>query len=97
MAVRAMDLVHPGRVLAREIKARKMSANALALKIRVPANRITAIINGERAISPETALRLGRYFGTGASLWARMQASYDLAKTEAEVGEKIAKEVECAV
>src|SRR5829696_8129647 len=58
--------VHPGRALADELKARDLSAHALALKLRVPANRITEIIQGKRGISAETALRLGRYFGTGA-------------------------------
>jgi addiction module HigA family antidote len=92
--MRMMDSVHPGRLLANELEARGMSANALALKIRVPANRITEIINGKRGVTPETALRLGRYFGTGAGLWVRMQASYDLWKAERELGEKIKREVE---
>lgn len=92
--MRTMDSVHPGRLLANELEARGMSANALALKIRVPANRITEIINGKRGITPETALRLGRYFGTGAGLWVRMQASHDLWKAERELGEKIKREVE---
>ncbi len=92
--MRMMDSVHPGRLLANELEARGMSANALALKIRVPANRITEIINGKRGVTPETALRLGRYFGTGAGLWVRMQASYDLWKAERELGAKIKREVE---
>ena len=88
--------VHPGRALADEMEARNMTANALAIKLRVPASRIGEILKGRRAISPETALRLGRYFGTGAGLWVRMQANYDLAKAEQELGAKIAKEVEIA-
>lgn len=88
------ESVHPGRVLARELKAREMSANALAIKIRVSPNRITRIISGERNISPETALRLGRYLGTGARIWIDMQAGYDLWKAEQELGEKIKREVE---
>lgn len=88
--------VHPGRALADEMEARNMTANALAIKLRVPASRIGEIIKGRRAISPETALHLGRYLGTGAGLWVRMQANYDLAKAEQELGEKIAKEVEIA-
>lgn len=88
--------VHPGRALADEMEVRNMTANALAIKLRVPASRIGEIIKGRRAISPETALRLGRYLGTGAGLWVRMQANYDLAKAEQELGEKIAKEVEIA-
>ena len=88
------ESVHPGRILARELKAREMSANALAIKIRVSPNRITRIISGERNISPETALRLGRYFGTGARIWVDMQAGYDLWKAEQELGAKINREVE---
>ena len=88
--------VHPGRALADEMAARNMTANALAIKLRVPASRIGEIIKGRRAISPETALRLGRYFGNGAGLWIRMQANYDLAKAEQELGARIAKEVEIA-
>ena len=86
--------VHPGQILAREMMERRMSGNALALRLRVPANRISAIIAGERGISAETALRLGRYFGTGAKLWMQLQADYDLAKAEAEIGDKIRDEVE---
>ena len=56
---------HPGSVLRAELQAREMSASGLALAIRVPANRVTAILRGERAVSADTALRLGRYFGTG--------------------------------
>ena len=92
--MRMMDSVHPGRLLADELEARGMSANALALKIRVPANRLTEIMKGKRGVSPETALRLGRYFGTGPGLWVRMQASYDLWKVEKELGKKIKREVE---
>ena len=56
--------VHPGRTLSGELRARGLTANALALKLRVPANRLSGIIGGQRAISPEMALRLGRYFMT---------------------------------
>lgn len=88
--------VHPGRILAREMKARGLTANALALKLRVPANRISGIVSGKRAITPETALRLGRYFGTGAELWVRLQADYDLATVARELGETIDREIEAA-
>jgi addiction module HigA family antidote len=57
-----MIRVHPGKILADEMRARALSANALALKLRVPANRITEIVNGKRSISLETAIRLGHYF-----------------------------------
>lgn len=88
--------VHPGRTLASELAPRGMTAHALALKLRVPANRVSEIIAGKRAISPETALRLGRYFGTGAPFWINLQSQYDLALAEREVGDRIAAEVERA-
>jgi addiction module HigA family antidote len=88
--------VHPGRTLASELGARGLSANALALRLRVPANRLTEIIREERSISAETALRLGRYFGTGAAFWVNLQAHYDLAKAERDFGARIAREVEGA-
>ncbi|SRR5258708_5539291 len=88
--------VPPGETLAEEIEARGLTAHALALKLRVPANRITGIVSGKRAITAETAIRLGRYFGTGAAFWINLQAAYDLAKAERDVGERIAREVEAA-
>lgn len=92
----AFPAVHPGRTLEAELSARALSAHALALKLRVPANRISEIIAGKRGISPETALRLGRFFGTGAAFWANLQSQYDLAIAEKELGTKIAAEVERA-
>ena len=91
-----MIRVHPGRILAREMEARKLTANALALKLRVPGNRISEIVAERRGISPETALRLGRYFGTGAELWSRLQADFDLSQTERQLGKAIRREVEAA-
>ena len=88
--------VHPGAILAREMDARGLSAQALALKLRVPANRISEIAGGRRAISAETALRLGRYLGTGPDLWIRMQATYDLTMAEREHGKTVRREVEVA-
>ena len=88
--------VHPGRTLASELSARGLAANALALKLRVPSNRLSEIIRGQRGISPETALRLGRYFGTGAAFWMNLQSQYDLAVAERELGERIKREVEAA-
>ena len=86
--------VHPGETLAEEIAARGLSANALALRLRVPANRITEIIQGKRGISAETALRLGRYFATGPVFWFALQSQYDLAVAQRDHGEAIAREVE---
>jgi addiction module HigA family antidote len=88
--------VHPGKTLARELEVRDLSANALALKLRVPANRLTEIVRGHRAISPETALRLGRCFGTSAQLWMNLQANYDLAVARRELAAKVEREVEAA-
>ena len=87
--------VHPGRVLKRELRARRLSANKLALALHVPSGRVTSIINGKRAITPETALRLGRYFGNSAQFWMNLQIRYDLMVTEREVGERITAEVIC--
>ncbi len=88
--------IHPGRILKRELKARGLSANKLALALRVPSGRITAILNERRAITPETALRLGRFFGNSAQFWLNLQARYDLLITERELGERIKAEVEQA-
>src|ERR1700733_14907314 len=92
----ALPPVHPGLTLAAELAARGLSANALALKLRVPANRLSDIVRGQRAISAETALRLGRYFGTGAEFWMNLQANYDLAQAREEFGAVIEREVDAA-
>lgn len=92
----ALPPVHPGRTLERELAARELSAHALALKLRVPANRISEIVAGKRSISPETALRLGRYFGNGAAFWVNLQGQYDLAVAERQLGERIEAEVDAA-
>jgi addiction module HigA family antidote len=91
---RAMTPVHPGRILKRELVARELSANRLALSLRVPSGRITSILNGKRAITPETALRLGRYFGNDAQFWMNLQTRYDLIKTARDMGKRIKSEVE---
>jgi addiction module HigA family antidote len=88
-----MKPIHPGRILKREMSARGLSANRLALALRVPSGRITQILNGKRGISAETALRLARYFDTSPQFWMNLQSRYDLAKTESEIGQAIAQEV----
>lgn len=88
-----MQPVHPGRILKRELKARGLSANRLALALRVPSGRITSVVNGRRSITPETALRLARYFGNSAQFWMNLQTRYDLLQTEAEIGDRINAEV----
>ncbi len=84
---------HPGLLLRVELTERGISANQLALALRVPANRITGILRGERAVSAETAVRLGRHLGTGAEFWMNLQAAYDISVVEAEKGHEIMKEV----
>src|ERR1051325_1582774 len=74
---RAMS--HPGRLLKRELAARRLSANRLSLDIGVPSGRITDILNGRRLITADTAVRLGRYFGTSAQFWLDLQGQYDIA------------------
>ncbi|MGD0186698.1 MAG: HigA family addiction module antitoxin [Roseiarcus sp.] len=88
-----MRAIHPGRILKREIETRNLSANALAIALRTPSGRITDILNGKRGVSPETAMRLARYFGNSARFWLNLQTAYELAVAESELGEKIAAEV----
>jgi addiction module HigA family antidote len=85
--------VHPGRILKRELEARALSANRLALSLRLPSGRITEILNGKRGISPETALRLGRYFGNSPRFWVNLQANFELAVAEREIGQRVIAEV----
>ncbi len=89
-----MVYVHPRRILKRELATRELSANKLALALHVPSGRITAILNAKRAITPETALRLGRYFGNSAQFWMNLQTRYDLNETELQLGGRIESEVE---
>jgi addiction module HigA family antidote len=76
--------------------ARELSTNRLALDLRLPSGRITDIVNGKRGISPDTALRLGRYFGDSPRFWANLQTSYDLARAERELGAKVKAAVRTA-
>jgi addiction module HigA family antidote len=82
--------------LKEELEARGLSAAAFGLKLRVPPQRIQEIVAGRRAISPETALRIGRALGTGARIWLAMQQTYDLWKAEQQHGKRIRAEVEAA-
>ena len=84
----------PGEMLREEfLEPLGISANALALALRVPANRITAILHEERAVTADTALRLARYFGTSARFWLNLQQGYDLSKARVQLLEKIEREV----
>ena len=88
---------HPGRMLRAELETRGMSANRLALAIRVPANRITAILRGQRAITAETAVRLGRFLGTGPAFWMNLQSAYAISVVENVKGRVTEDEVPAAV
>ena len=88
--------IHPGRILRRELNERKLSANQTALALRVPSGRITAILNQERGITVDTALRLARYFGTSAQFWMTLQSQYELAVGEQTIGAIVAREVQKA-
>lgn len=89
-------LVHPGRLLKRELAARGLSANRLSLDIGVPSGRITDILNGRRGISADTAVRLGRYFGNSPQFWLDLQGQYDIGVVEREKGAEIARRVKPA-
>ena len=92
-AKRRLPPIHPGEVLQDILSEAGVSANALAMALRVPANRIGGIIKGQRGITADTALRLGRYFGTSAQIWINLQAKYDLEVAEDALSETIAREV----
>ncbi|HSE74044.1 MAG TPA: HigA family addiction module antitoxin [Dongiaceae bacterium] len=85
--------VHPGEILADELRELGLTARAFAAALRVPHNRITAILNEQRGISADTALRLAAYFGTGPEFWMSLQQAYDLKTTEAARGAAIRKQV----
>ena len=85
---------HPGEVLKEDfLKPMKLSQYALAKAIGVPQMRISELVNAKRAVTPDTALRLGRYFGTSAEFWLGMQATYDLETARDEVGPEIESSV----
>jgi len=91
MAKDAMGVIaiHPGEHLAEELKALGMSAAELARKLEVPTNRITGILNGQRAITGDTVLRLAHFFGTSAEFWLNLQSLYELRVAQKKVGKSI--------
>jgi antitoxin HigA-1 len=91
---RKLRPIHPGQVLKTVLDDAGISANALALALRIPANRLTEIIKGRRSISADTALRLRRYFGTSAQMWMNLQAKYDLDSAEDTLADRIETEVQ---
>ncbi len=84
---------HPGEILRDELEALDMSAHAFAMAIGVPATRIGDILKLRRAVTPETALRLARYFGGSPKIWMRLQTDYDLAEAEKRHGKVIRETV----
>ena len=84
-----MTPVHPGEILAEELEELGLSANAFAKALGVPTNRITAIINGQRGVTADTALRLARYFGTGPQVWLNLQKTFELKRAELDSWENI--------
>lgn len=85
----AQVAIHPGEHLAEELEALGMSASQLARKISVPANRVTQILKGTRAITGDTALRLGHFFGTSPQFWLNLQSMYELRLAEKKAGKSI--------
>ena len=83
--------IHPGETLREDIDALGMSAAELARRIDVPVNRVTQILNGQRAVTGDTALRLGRYFGTSGEFWLNLQKLYELRMAEQKKGAEIAR------
>ena len=84
---------HPGRLLRREIEARGLSANRLALDLGVASGRITDILNGRRSITADTAIRLGLYFGNSPAFWTGLQSQYDIARVQRDRGTEIVRRV----
>ena len=84
-----LSATHPGEHLAEELKLLKMTATALACQLRGPTNRITGIINGQRAITGDTALRLGHFFGTSPEFWLNLQSLYESRLAERKAGKSI--------
>jgi addiction module HigA family antidote len=90
----SLHFPHPGEILHEEfLEPMEISQYRLALDLKIPHSRVTAVIHGRRAISPDTALRLSRYFGTSAEFWIGLQKEYDLPKARAEAGAMIESQV----
>jgi addiction module HigA family antidote len=85
----ARTAIHPGQHLAEQLEELGMSAAELAHRIKVPTNRVTLVLNGQRAITGETALRLGHFFGTSAEFWLNLQKLFELRVAERESGKAV--------
>ena len=90
---RKLPPIHPGELLRDELQEIGVSLNELARALRVPMNRISAIVNGNRSITVDTAMRLARYFGTSPQYWLNLQSAYDVEVAEREIRPQIEKEV----
>jgi addiction module HigA family antidote len=90
---RKLPPIHPGKLLRDELHEIGVSLNELGRALRVPMNRISAIVNGNRAITVDTAMRLARYFGTSPQYWLNLQSAYDLEVAEQEIRPQIEREV----
>ena len=93
MTENGMRPVHPGEVLREELEALEMSAKAFASAMDVPGNRITAILNGQRGVTADTALRLSRYLGTTPEFWLNLQKTFELRVAEMKTGKQIVQRV----
>jgi addiction module HigA family antidote len=91
VSVMTRELIHPGEFLADELEEIGITPTELSRQIDVPPNRISQIVRGKRDVTADTALRLGRFFGTGPELWMNLQKAYDLDKAKAELGPTIRK------
>lgn len=94
MAAQRLEPIHPGEILREEfMEPLHLSAHALAMALRVPATRIGEIVRGRRSITPDTALRLARYFRTSPDLWMGLQAEFDLRQAQRALAEEIDRQV----
>ena len=85
----ARNPIHPGEILADELTELGISASELARQINVPSNRISQILSGKRSVTADTALRLGKWFGTGPKIWLNLQQAYDLDVAQIEIGPEL--------
>ena len=91
MSVMTREPIHPGEFLVDELEEIGVTPTELSRQISVPPNRISQIVRGKRDVTADTALRLGRFFGTGPELWMNLQQAYDLDKAKAKIGPTIQK------
>ena len=90
-----LPLIHPGEILLEEfMKPLELSINRLARELIVPPGRVSAIVNGKRSISADTALRLGKYFGVSPELWMGLQADHDLRVAQRAIGREVDRRIQ---